>query len=83
MWTTAFFSLLDIWFTFQTRLEGDQCVSAQFFQGASARDVYLAFAITLFFSHYAVPCACFFILYGMVVITMQRRKRDSQFETNR
>ena len=58
-------------------------MSAQFFEGAGARDVYLAFAITLFFSHYAVPCACFFILYGMVVISMQRRKRDSQFESNR
>ena len=26
---------------------------------------------------------CFLIFYGMVVINMQRRKRDSQFESNR
>ena len=65
----------------QTRLEGGECVSSQFFKGA--RKVYLAFAIALFFADWAVPVTCFFILYGMVVISMQRRKRDSQFESNR
>ena len=58
-------------------------MSAQLFEGAGAHQVYLAFVIMLFFADWAVPVTCFFILYGMVVISMQRRKRDSQFESNR
>ena len=58
-------------------------MSVQFFEGSTARQVYLAFAIMLFFADWVLPVACFFILYGMVVISIQRRKRDSQFESNR
>ena len=62
-------------------MEGGECVSAEFFE--DAHQVYLTFAIMVFFADWAVPVTCFFILYGMVVIRMQRRKRDSQFESNR
>ena len=57
------------------------CVKAQFFEDAPK--IYLAFAVMVFMADWAVPVTCFFILYGMVVISMQRRKRDSQFECNR
>ena len=67
--------------TFQKRLEGEECIDDQFFK--DSRHVYLAFAIMVFMADWAVPVSCFFILYGMVVISMQRRKRDSQFESNR
>ena len=62
-------------------MKDGQCVNEQFFK--DSRQVYLAFAIMVFMADWAVPVACFFILYGMVVISMQRRKRDSQFESNR
>ena len=62
-------------------MEGGQCVKAQFFN--NSRHMYLAFAIMVFMTDWAVPVACFCILYGMVVLTLQRRKRDSQFESNR
>ena len=62
-------------------MEGGKCVKEQFFK--NSRHVYLAFAIMVFFAAWAVPVTCFFILYGMVAISMQRRKRDSQFESNR
>ena len=62
-------------------MEAVECVSAQFFD--DAHQVYLAFAIMVFFAAWAVPVTFFFILYGMVAISMQRRKRDSQFESNR
>ena len=58
-------------------------MSVQFFEGSTAGQVYLAFAITLFFADWVLPVTCFLILYGMVVISMQRRKTDSQFESNR
>ena len=67
--------------TLQTRMDDVECVNAQFFE--NAKQVYLSFAIMVFMADWAVPVTCFFILYGMVVISMQRRKRDSQFETNR
>ena len=63
------------------RMVGGECVKAQFFK--NSRHVYLVFAIMVFMADWAVPVSCFFILYGMVVITLQRRKRDSQFESNR
>ena len=64
-------------------MENGECVSEFVFEGDEAENLYLSFAVILFIVYYAVPCACFFILYGMVVISMQRRKRDSQFESNR
>ena len=52
-------------------MEAGECVSAQFFE--DAHQGYLAFAIMVFFfADWAVPVTCFFILYGMVVISMQR-----------
>ena len=62
-------------------MKDGQCVNEQFFK--DSRKVYLAFAIMFFTSVWAVPVMCFFILYGMVAITMQRRKLDSQFESIR
>ena len=70
-------------FKFQTRLEGGACLSEYFFKGPIANNVFLVFSVSWFFTSYAVPCSCFFILYGMVAITMQRRKQDNQFESNR
>ena len=67
----------------QTRLKEGECVGVQFFEFERASKMYLAFAIIVFLADWAVPVACFFILYGMVIITMQKRKRDSQFESNR
>ena len=67
----------------QTRLEEGECVGVQFFEFEGARKMYLAFAIMVFLADWTVPVSCFFILYGMVVISMQRRKRVSQFESNR
>ena len=66
----------------QTYMQDGECVSDFLFKGPLAETMYLLFAVFAFFFLYAIPCACFFILYGMVVISMQRRKRDSQFETN-
>ena len=63
------------------RMVGGECVKAQFFEDTPK--IYLAFAIMVFTADWAVPVISFFILYGMVVISMQRRKRDSQFESNR
>ena len=63
-------------------MEKEECVSDFLFKGPLAEKMYLLFAVFTFFFLYAVPCACFFILYGMVAISMQRRKRNSQFETN-
>ena len=63
------------------RMEDGQCVNGQFFK--DSRHMYLAFAIMVFMADWAVPVTCFVFLYGMVVVSMQRRKRDSQFESNR
>ena len=68
---------------FQTYMEGGACVSGYYMKGSGSEEFYFAFSVGWFFADYAVPCACFFILYGMVAISMQRRKRDSQFESNR
>ena len=68
---------------FQTYMENGKCVSGFYFKGYIAEKMYLVYSISTFFTFYAVPCACFFILYGMVAITMQRRKRDPNFESNR
>ena len=65
------------------RIIDGQCVAAHFFEGPGAKRVYLAFVIILFIGFWAVPVPCFLFLYGMVAITMQKRKRDSKFETNR
>ena len=68
---------------FQTHMEDDVCVSGYYIKGPGSEEFYFAFSVCWFLAAYAVPCACFFILYGMVAISMQRRKRDSQFESNR
>ena len=68
---------------FQIRMEDGACVSGYFFKGPIGDKLYLAFSVSWFFTTYAVPCACFFLLYGMVAISMQRRKRDFQFASNR
>ena len=59
------------------------CVNGYFFKGPIAEKFYQAYSVIWFLQAYAGPCTCFFILYGMVAISMQRRKRDSQFESNR
>ena len=64
-------------------MEDGICVSGYYFKGPIAENFFLAFSVNWFLTAYALPCACFFILYGMVAISMQRRKRDLQFESNR
>ena len=64
-------------------MENGTCVSGYYFKGPGSEAFYFGFSVCWFFAAYAIPCACFFILYGMVAISMQRRKRDSQFESNR
>lgn len=68
---------------FQTYMKDGSCHSGYFWTGPTAEKMYLTFALSTFFTFYAVPTACFFILYGMVAISMQRRKRSSDFESNR
>ena len=70
-------------YQFQAHMEEGACVSGYFFKGPIADKFYFALSMSWFVIGYALPCACFFILYGMVAISMQRRKRDSQFESNR
>ena len=88
MWTPPLLSLpyqigKVCFYQFQTHMEDGACVSGYYFKGRIADQFYFAFSVSWFFTAYAVPCACFFVLYGMVAISMQRRKRDSQFESNR
>ena len=64
-------------------MEDGECVSGYFIKGPVGEKMYVMYAYITFFAAYAIPCACFFILYGMVAIKMQRRKRDSNFESNR
>ena len=65
------------------QLVDGECVSGQYFQTPYSKKVYLAFTVILFTVFWAVPVTCFAFLYGMVAIRMQRRKNDSNFESNR
>ena len=67
----------------RSHMEEGSCVSGYFFKGPIADKFYFALSLSWFVIGYALPCACFFILYRMVAISMQRRKRDPQFESNR
>ena len=64
-------------------MENGTCISAQFFEGPLAKRFYTAFGIISFFAYWAIPFICFLFFYGKVAISMQRRKRDSNFESNR
>ena len=64
-------------------MEDGKCISAYFIKGPVGETIYIVYAYGAFVTFYAVPTACFLILYGMVAISMQRRKRDSNFESNR
>ena len=63
-------------------MEDSKCVSGYFMKGPIGEKIYVIYAYGAFIIGYAIPCACFFFLYGMVAISMQRRKRDSNFESN-
>ena len=64
-------------------MKDGKCISDFFWTGPVAEIMYSVFAISTFFTFYFIPAVCFFILYGAVVVTMQRRRNDSNFQTNR
>ena len=70
-------------YIFQTYMKDGKCVSGYLWTGPVAEKLYLVFACLGFSVYYALPCACFFFLYGMVAIKMHRRKNSSNFESNR
>ena len=68
---------------FQTYMEDGKCMSGYFIKGPIGEKIYVIYAYAAFISCFAMPTTCFFFLYGMVALRLQRRKRDSNFESNR
>ena len=62
---------------FQTRLIDGACVSQFFWDGATIAYLFWLYSISSFFLCYAIPCAFFFVMYGLVILSFKNRAKKN------
>ncbi len=61
----------------QVRFREQQCYSEYFLPGVTVKKFMSFYSIFWFVQAYAVPCALFFILYGLVLLALRNRRQDN------
>ena len=61
----------------QVRMDGAQCVSEYLNNSQSMKIYFMIFAISTFFTFYALPCVLFVVFYGMVIASFRKRSKQS------
>ena len=63
---------------FQVKMENGTCVNKCYFSEATCKVYKPGFAISTFFTLWAIPCSLFAVLYGMVVRELHLRKKEGK-----
>ena len=67
----------------QVRYDDGECLSEYYFEGKIMEDFMTGYGIFWFFIAYAIPCALFFVLYGLVLLSIHRRQGDTKLGSSR
>lgn len=67
----------------QVKYEHGQCLPVFYFSSEYFADIMRGFSVWCFLIFYAFPCAMFFLMYGAIILTLVRRKTQSQLAPSR